>query len=124
MEWFLSSVESYVGFHISFCKKSLVADLTNKRLNFAVHHLDVFGEAESVHKAFPALLADMDPTVAVHPTMPFKSLGVWEVLATERARERSLTFVKTNMAFKGSTAAEDTTTLPTLVLEQTPSNDR
>ena len=123
MERFLSSVDSYVGFHISFCEESLLADLTNKRFQPAVHHLEVFGEAKSVDEAFPALLADMDPTIAVHTAMPFKSLGVWEAFPTERARERPATFVETNVAFQGCTAAQDATTLPTLVLEQTPTND-
>lgn len=123
MEWFLSSVDSYVGFHISFCEESLVADLADKRFNPAMHHLEVFGETKSVDKALPALLADMYPTIAVHPAMPFKTLGVWEALPTKCARERSVTCVETNMAFQGSTAAEDATTLPALVLEQTPTND-
>lgn len=123
MEWFLSRVDPYVAFHISFCEESLVADLADKRFNPAVHHLEVFGEAKSVDKAFSTLLADMDPAIAMHPAMPLKSLGVWEALPTERARERSVTCVETNMAFQGSTAAEDATALPTLVLEQTPTND-
>lgn len=123
MEWFLSSVDPYMGFHITFCEESFVADLADKRFNPAVHHLEVFGEAKSVDEAFPALLADMDPAITVHPAMPFKTLGVWEALPTERARVRSVTCVETNVAFQSSTAAEDTPTLPTLVLEQTPTND-
>lgn len=124
MEWFLSSVDPYVGFHISFCEESLVTDLAHKRFNPAMHHLEVFGEAKTVDKALPALLADMDPTIAVHPAMPFKTFGVRETLPTKLARERSATCVKANMAFQGSTAAEDAAALPALVLQQTPTNDR
>lgn len=85
MEWFLSSVDSYVGFHISFCEESLVADLTDKRFNPAMHHLEVFGETKPIDKTLPALLADMYPTIAVHPAMAFKTLRVWEALPTKRA---------------------------------------
>lgn len=123
MEWFLPCVDPYVGFHISLCEEGFVADLANKRSNSAVHHLEVFGEAETVDKPLPALLADMDPTIAVHPAMPFKTLGVWEALPTECAREWSMTSMATDMALQGSTAAEDTTTFPALVLEKTPTND-
>lgn len=122
-EWFLPRVDPYVGFHISLCEECLAADLANKRFNSAVHHLQVFGEAETVDKPFPALLADMDPTIAMHPAMPFKTFGVWEALPTECAREGSVTCMATDMALQGSTATEDTTTFPTLVLEQAPTND-
>lgn len=117
MEGFLSGVHSYVGFHVYFCEESFVADLTDVRFNPAVHGLEVFGKAESVDKAFPALLADMDPTIAVHAAMPFKTLGVCEALPAKFARERSPTCVEPNMAFQGSTAAEDTTALPALILQ-------
>ncbi|KAG8015079.1 von Willebrand factor A domain-containing protein 7, partial [Nibea albiflora] len=91
--------------------------LTDVRFNPAVHGLEVFGEAKTVDKAFPALLADMDPTIAVHAAMPFKTLGVCEALPAKFARERSPTCVEPNMAFQGSTAAEDTTALPALILQ-------
>lgn len=73
MEWFLSCVHAYVGFNISSCKEPLVTDLADKRFNPAVHHLEVFGEAKTIDKALPTLLTDMDPTIAMHPPMPFQT---------------------------------------------------
>lgn len=116
MEWFLSSVDPNMGLHIPLCKESFVADLADKRFNPAMNHLEVFGEAKTVDKALAALLADMDPTIAVHPAMPFKTFGVWETLPTERARKRPAPCMETDMALQGSTAAEDAATLPTLIL--------
>lgn len=123
MEWFLSRVDPYVGFHISLCVESFVADLADKRFNPAVYHLEVFGQAKPIGKPLPTLLADVDPTIAVHPAMAFKTLGVWEALGAERARERTASIMETDMALKGSTTAEDATALPTLILKQTPTND-
>lgn len=73
MEWFLSSVNAYVGFHVSFCEEAFVADLADEGFNLPVNHLEVFSEAKTIHKALPALLTDMDPTIAVHAAMPFKT---------------------------------------------------
>lgn len=85
--------------------------------------MEVFGEAKAVDKALPALMTDMDPPIAMHPAMPFKTSWVWEPLPTQRAREGSATRVETDMAFQGSGAAEDPATLATLVLKQSPTND-
>ena len=85
VEWFLSSVDTNVCLHIELCEASLVTDLTNKRFDPAVHHLEVFGETKSVDKTLPALLADMDPTIAVHPAVTFESLRIREALPTEGA---------------------------------------
>lgn len=73
MEWFLSGVHPYVGFHISFGEEPFVADLADERFDPPVHHLEVFGEAKTIDKALPALLTYMNPTIAVHPAMPFKT---------------------------------------------------
>lgn len=73
MEWFLSCVNPYVSFHITFCKETFVANLADERFNLPVHHMEVFGEAKAVDKALPALMTDMDPPIAMHPAMPFKT---------------------------------------------------
>ena len=85
MEWFLSSVNPYVGFHVSFRVESLVAYLADERFKLSVHHPEVFGEAKTINKALAALLADMDPTITMHPAMSFKTFCICETFPTERA---------------------------------------
>lgn len=91
MEWFLSGVNTYVSFHIPFRVEPLVADLADERFKLSVHHPEVFGEAKTINKALAALLTDMDPTIAMHPAMSFKTFCVCEAFPTERTREGSAT---------------------------------
>lgn len=85
LKWFLSSVDPNMYFYVSFCEESFFADLANERSYPAMHHLYVFCKAKAVDKSLPAMLADMYPTITVHPAVAFKALGVWEILPTECA---------------------------------------
>lgn len=73
-EWFLSRVATYVCLHISPCEKSFGADWAYKPFDSAVNHLEVLAEDEAVDEALPALLTDVDPTIAMYPVVPFKTL--------------------------------------------------
>lgn len=117
VEWFLSCVNTNVGFHIQLCEKALVANLANKRFNPPVHHLEMFGEAKFVDKGLPAFLAHVDLPVAMHPAVPLERFSVREAFATESAGKRP-SCVEANVAFQGRSAAQDLTTHPALVLEQ------
>ena len=120
---FLPRVDPNVDLHVSFRVEPLVAYLAHEGLDLAVNHHDVFGEAEAVDEALPALGADVDPPVAVHPVVPLEALGVGETLPAERARERPLGFVETDVALQRSAAAQDPTAFPALVPQQKLPND-
>lgn len=70
-----------------------------------MHHLEMLSEAETVDESLPALLADVDSAVAVHPSVPFKTLGVWEALSAQRAGERAAACVEADVALQGCCAA-------------------
>lgn len=90
MEWFLSSVDTNVGFHIELCETALVANLANKRFNPSVHRLEMFGETESVDETLHTFLADMDSSTAMYPAVPYEAFSIREVFPTESTRKRSL----------------------------------
>lgn len=118
VEWFLSCVNTNVRFHIQLCEKALVANLANKRFDPPVHHLQMFGETELVDKCLPALVAHVDLPVAMDAAVPFERFGVCEVFPTQSAGKRS-SGVEADVAFQGRAAAQDLTTHPALILEQT-----
>lgn len=124
MEWFLPGVNPYVGLHVSLCEESLFTNLTVKGSHLAVDHLEVLGEAEGVDEAFPALGADVDPAVAVHPVVPFQRLGVVEELPAELARKRPAAGVEADVVLEGRDGVEDPAAFPALVLEQAAADDR
>lgn len=117
LERFLPRVNSNVRFHIQLREKALAAYLANKRFDPSVHHLKMFGEAESVDKALPTFLADVDSPIAVDPAVPLQAFGVREVFPAQSAGKRPNS-VQADVALQGGAAAEDLTTLPALVLQQ------
>lgn len=122
MEGFLPCVGTNVGFHIQLCEKALAANLANKRFNPSVHHLEMFGETKFVDKSLPAFLADVDLSIAMDPAVPLESFCVCEDFPTESARKGS-SCVEANVAFQGRATAQDHTTHPALVLQQTATDE-
>lgn len=83
----------------------------------------MFGESKTIDKAFPALWADIDPTIAMHSVMAFKSNCVWEIFCTEFACERPEKFVEADVALQCSGIVENSATFPTLISQQMPANE-
>lgn len=117
LERLLPRVNPNVGFHIQLGEKALAAYLANKRFDPSVHHLEMFGEAESVDEALPTFLADVDSPIAMDPAVPLEAFGIREVLPTQSAGKRP-NGVQADVALQGGAAAEDLPTLPALVLQE------
>lgn len=116
MERFLPSVHAYVCLQVDLWEAPFAADVTRKRSNVIVHHVNGFGVAKSVDEA--------DPTVPVNSAVPFKTSWTGQVLPTKGAGEGLVICVQTDVALEGCFAAEDLTALPALILQQAAADER
>jgi hypothetical protein len=84
----------------------------------------VLGEGEFVDESLATLLTFVDPSVAVLLVMPVEGPVVVEALPTVQAGEGCKVFVHANVVLQGKRRGEYAATLPALVLEQAPTEDR